>query len=136
MTCPNICGESLLRVMRVAEDAKISERLGINKMEAAGLLVRILDNDELLKRKHEWDGEMAMERHRKIVFKRPIKKDSSHGDTFFMARLSDEMGITRKLQVTPIQALSELLEISLHDSVLQIAKDRYLPQPKTESDLI
>ena len=53
MACPNICGESLLRVMRVSEDLKISERLGVSEMEGAGVLIRILENDSLLKREKE-----------------------------------------------------------------------------------
>jgi hypothetical protein len=53
MACPNICGESLLRVMRVADDIKISERLGVSEMEGAGVLIRILENDSLLKREKD-----------------------------------------------------------------------------------
>ena len=122
MACPNICGESLLRVMRVADDIKISERLGVSEMEGAGVLIRILQNDELLKQVRD----IARDNYTPPIRRGPSKKDSSHGDIYFMARLADEMGITSKLQITPVQALTELLDISSRDRILQIAEDRYI----------
>ena len=122
MTCPSLNGEPLLRMLRVAEDAKISERLGILPMTAASVLLRILQNDELLKQVRD----MAWDNYTPPMRRGPSKKDSSHGDIYFMARLADEMGITSKLQITPVQALSELLDISSRDRILQIAEDRYI----------
>jgi len=122
MTCPSLNGEPLLRMLRVAEDAKISERLGILPMSAAGVLLRILQNDELLKQVRD----MAWDNYTPPMRRGPSKKDSSHGDIYFMARLADEMGITSKLQITPVQALTELLDISSRDRILQIAEDRYI----------
>jgi hypothetical protein len=49
MASLDLYGEKLLRFLRVAEDVRVAERLGVSKMDGARILLQIMQDDSILK---------------------------------------------------------------------------------------